>query len=297
MAMKHYNPGDPLRIPAADLNRIADHVEGVAPGISSPWGGAGTSPCTVAVRNMAGTTLAAYTAIALGAPRVLPSENADMLRRPVFGAAIPTAGQSTGLAVLQRKLADGETGPAVVSGASPVLCTVLSASHGFAVPDGRGGLVSAETGPVPLVWKEAVGSARRCFAVLGSTASGDTYKGYFKLTARMADGSCTVHQSGGWFFINGSYMNLLESDVGVLPFNGKTYHIVIHYHQDLDEDGNMTARSYAIENGVLINPSVMNATATDARWLIGTATGLSDGSVSLVQQSHGTPYFFTLSQC
>ena len=297
MAMKRYNPGDPLHIPAADLNRVADHVEGMEPGMSSPAAGASFSPCAVAVRNMTGGGLLAYTAVLLGAPRIAPSDDVDALRRPVFGATVPAAGQTTGLAILQRNLADGETGPAVVSGASPVRCVVLSASHACAKPDGIGGLVSADSGPVPLFWKEGVGGTRWCFAILGSAASGDTYNGYFKLTAEMSGGQCVIRQSGGWFFINGSYMNLLPGVVGALPFDGKTYHVVLHYHQDLDADGNVTARSYGIENGTLPNPSVMNATATDARWLIGSVTGSSGGAVSIVQQSHGTPYFFTLSQC
>lgn len=303
--MKRYNPGDPLRIPAADLNLVADFVEGVAPGMSSPGTGGALPPSAVRVRNMTGGTLPAFSVVALGAPRVLPATNAEaFMRCPVFAATIPDEGQTTGLAILQRKLAVGETGLAIVAGGSPVRATVTDADHQYAVPDGSGGLASAEGGPISLTWKASVGSSAWCFAVIGAASSApmgdnDYYKGYFKLSisekTRQVENPdydpededspeyidetyYEAHHSGGRYTVNGQVGSMLGGDVtGDLTENLQD--VILHYHANDGTPEDTTPTGTTIELAPLGSNSL-----TDAYWLIGQVS-----IDEVIQQSHGVP--------
>lgn len=302
--MKRYNPGDPLRIPAADLNLVADFVEGVAPGMSSPGTGGALPPSAVRVRNMTGGTLPAFSVVALGAPRVLPATNAEaFMRCPVFAATIPDEGQTTGLAILQRKLAAGETGLAIVAGGSPVRATVTDADHQYAVPDGSGGLASAEGGPISLTWKASVGSSAWCFAVIGAASSSpmgdnDYYKGYFKLSisekTRQVENPdydpededspeyidetyYEAHHSGGRYTINGQVGSMLGGDVAG-DLSSSLQDVILHYHANGGlEDPTPTGISVELA-------SLGSNSLTDSYWLIGQ---VSEDEV--IQQSHGVP--------
>lgn len=303
--MKRYNPGDPLRIPAADLNLVADFVEGVAPGMSSPGTGGALPPSAVRVRNMTGGTLPAFSVVALGAPRVLPATNAEaFMRCPVFAATIPDEGQTTGLAILQRKLAAGETGLAIVAGGSPVRATVTDADHQYAVPDGSGGLASAEGGPISLTWKASVGSSAWCFAVIGAASSApmgdnDYYKGYFKLSISektrqvenldydpededspeyIDETYYEAHHSGGRYTVNGQVGSMLGGDVsGDLTEN--LQEVILHYHANDGTPEDTTPTGTTIELAPLGSNSL-----TDAYWLIGQVS-----IDEVIQQSHGVP--------
>ena len=302
--MKRYNPGDPLRIPAADLNLVADFVEGVAPGMSSPGTGGALPPSAVRVRNMTGGTLPAFSVVALGAPRVLPATNTEaFMRCPVFAATIPDEGQTTGLAILQRKLAAGETGLAIVAGGSPVRATVTDADHQYAVPDGSGGLASAEGGPISLTWKASVGSSAWCFAVIGAASSApmgdnDYYKGYFKLSisekTRQVENPdydpededspeyidetyYEAHHSGGRYTINGQVGSMLGGDVAG-DLSSSLQDIILHFHVN----GGIEDQQ---PSGVSVELAPLGSNSlTDSYWLIGQAS--VDG---VVQQSHGVP--------
>ena len=305
MAMKRYNPGDPLRIPAADLNLIADVIEGVAPGMSSPSLGGASSPCVVRVRNMTGVTLPAFAVIAIGTPRVSPSSNAEAFKRfPVFSAIIPDEGQTTGLAILQRKLADGETGLAVVAGGSPVRCNVVDIDHPCAAPDGLGGILSAEGGPISLVWKASIGYSAWCYAVIGAASSApmgdnDYYKGYFKLSivekTRPVESSVSesegdksaseeyetyyeAHHSGGRWTINGQLGTLLAGDVpGDLSYTLQD--IILHYHVNSGDPEDLVESGIYVERAPLQSNDEYNA-----YWLLGQMS-----IDEVIQQSHGVP--------
>ena len=302
--MKRYNPGDPLRIPAADLNLVADFVEGVAPGMSSPGTGGALPPSAVRVRNMTGGTLPAFSVVALGAPRVLPATNAEaFMRCPVFAATIPDEGQTTGLAILQRKLAAGETGLAIVAGGSPVRATVTDADHQYAVPDGSGGLASAEGGPISLTWKASVGSSAWCFAVIGAASSApmgdnDYYKGYFKLSisekTRQVENPdydpededspeyidetyYEAHHSGGRYAVNGQVGYMQGGDV-TGDLGNTMQDVILHFHSN----GGIEDQQ---PSGVSVELAPLGSNSlTDSYWLIGQAS--VDG---VIQQSHGVP--------
>ncbi len=303
--MKRYNPGDPLRIPAADLNLVADFVEGVAPGMSSPGTGGALPPSAVRVRNMTGGTLPAFSVVALGAPRVLPATNAEaFMRCPVFAATIPDEGQTTGLAILQRKLAAGETGLAIVAGGSPVRVAVTDAGHQYAVPDGSGGLVSAEGGPISLTWKASIGYSAWCYAVIGAASSApmgdnDYYKGYFKLSivekTRPVESSVSesegdesaseeyetyyeAHHSGGRWTINGQLGTLLAGDVpGDLSYTLQD--IILHYHVNSGDPEDLVESGIYVERAPLQSNDEYNA-----YWLLGQMS-----IDEVIQQSHGVP--------
>lgn len=302
--MKRYNPGDPLRIPAADLNLVADFVEGVAPGMSSPGMGGGLPPSVVRVRNATGSSLAAFTVVAIGAPRVLPSSNAEAFKRfPVFTAEIPADDTTVGLAILQRTIPNGETGPAIVAGGSPVRVTVTDAGHQYAAPDGSGGLVSAESGPISLPWKAAVGDSQWCFAIIGAASSApmgdnDYYKGYFKLSisekTRQVENPdydlededspeyidetyYEAHHSGGRYAVNGQVGFLLEGDV-TGDLGNTLQDIILHFHVN----GGIEDQQ---PSGVSVELAPLGSNSlTDSYWLIGQAS--IDG---VIQQSHGVP--------
>lgn len=303
--MKRYNPGDPLRIPAADLNLVADFVEGVAPGMSSPGTGGALPPSAVRVRNMTGGTLPAFSVVALGAPRVLPATNAEaFMRCPVFAATIPDEGQTTGLAILQRKLAAGETGLAIVAGGSPVRATVTDADHQYAVPDGSGGLASAEGGPISLTWKASVGSSAWCFAVIGAASSApmgdnDYYKGYFKLSisekTRQVENPdydpededspeyidetyYEAHHSGGRWTINGQLGTFQPGDVPG-DLSSTLQDIILHYHVNSGDPEDLTESGIYIERAPLQSNDEYNA-----YWLLGQVS-----IDEVIQQSHGVP--------
>lgn len=288
--------GDPLKLKAADWNALAEHVNksNALPGASE----LAMSAVQVTVRNATGADTQRFAFLKPSGVVVSPTAGIDSFcDGPVFDAVIPQAGEDCALFCSNGPMSPLSIGSARASGVCVVQFSTASSGHGFAVPDGAGGLRTSDAGAVRVLYCEGSGSAKWGAILLGGAGGGDTYKGFFKLSCIYEGGVCYVHQSGGWFFINGAYMQMIGGNIGVLPFNGTTYHIVLHYHQDLDADGNVTARSYGIEGIILTNPSVMNATDTDARWLIGTVRGLSGGAVEIVQQSHGTPYFFTLSLC
>lgn len=302
--MKRYNPGDPLRIPAADLNLVADFVEGVTPGMSSPGMGGGLPPSVVRVRNATGSSLAAFSVVAIGEPRVLPSSNAEAFKRfPVFTATVPAADATVGLAILQRTIPNGETGLAIVAGGSPVRVTVTDADHMYAAPDGSGGLVSVESGPISLPWKAAVGDSQWCFAVIGAASggsgSGDCYQGYFKLSisekTRQVENPdydpedpeseeyideiyYEAHHSGGRYTVNGQVGSMLAGDVEG-DLSSTLQDVILHYHYNSGEGENLTPTGVTMELSPLGNNSL-----TDAYWLIGQAS-----VDAVVQQSHGVP--------
>jgi hypothetical protein len=167
--MKKVNPGQKLRIPASTYNAFIDaavahqkraHDVSASDAVRTP-------SATALVRNDTGVAQGRFAVLGIAGFIIEPADNLDGFheRTALVGVA-PIAAGSEGVgelhtedsfAILAEPLDDGEIGRAWIHGAAPVLVDVDDESHRYAklVHGETGHLITAESGPVVILWREA----------------------------------------------------------------------------------------------------------------------------------------------
>jgi hypothetical protein len=128
------------------------------------------------------------------------------------------------------------------------------------------------------------------------------YRGYFRIYYTLSVDSQTgvktrtIAVTTGRFFINGIMMSPnAPAELPTLPENtGGTYHIYIHYHQELDEDEHIQ-RTATIKT-LPEDYQYRNPTSNDAYYYLGQVQKTSSGLISIEQNSYGTPMLFTITE-
>jgi hypothetical protein len=186
MSLEHVQPGQKLRIPAADYNACLDAARDLRarragqPGRLS--GDHRTDRGLILVRNDSGEDLEAFDILGLGAattdvwPTPDDNESAFKYGSPFFLGKLPALADHVGrfCVVLgaMAKSGDGHSaiGPAAIAGVVPVHVNVLSADDWWAdVDDGEHlTLRSGPSGSAQLLYKSAAGTGCMwCLARLG----------------------------------------------------------------------------------------------------------------------------------
>jgi hypothetical protein len=156
-------PGQPLDLPAAAWNAFIDTTQafrrqqrGQRPGDPSArdW-----SPGECVVQNATEDDLDRFAVLGISGPLIDPEDNEDgFAERLAFTGVEPTEDHEAGaFVVLQEPVSAGAIGRAVVAGATVCKLDVGDADHLYAsAADGNAGsLVSAESGPALILWKQA----------------------------------------------------------------------------------------------------------------------------------------------
>lgn len=156
------NPGDPLKIRAADWNTLLA-VAGAhrsrevssAPG-SSRW--PVPHGLLVEVKNNTGAVVPRYHAIGLGEPLFNPTDNEQtFLNQLVFNGETAAADYRGKWAVAQETIDDGRIGRAMLQGITVAEITVDDEAHDRVDIDTAGGtkLVTAPSGPGQILYQES----------------------------------------------------------------------------------------------------------------------------------------------
>ena len=158
--------------------------------------------------------------------------NLDPGNIQLVGAA-PTTGKHFG--ILLKALPSGDTGELQLSGVCPATVTVGDIAHQYADLDpGVYKLVSAETGPIHILWQPGSTGDQECFVRFGG---GSGFVGYrFTLTSSMSTGTGTADiyemdgttsvESGSAISVGmGAFTDLLTGDKGWCWKQAGTYYI------------------------------------------------------------------------
>lgn len=150
MPLTPVTPGQPLRIQAADWNAILDATRrtlGAQGGRGNPLEYAGASNVLVKVKNMSGGALAQFDPVALGASVFTDYTSDEFLQMPCLKAYALTGTKSAWrMGILQKPLADGDIGLAMVEGVSTLKTSNLSLWRTDILDAGGGGYATVRLG-------------------------------------------------------------------------------------------------------------------------------------------------------
>lgn len=124
------------------------------------------------------------------------------------------------------------------------------------------------------------------------------YRGYFRIYYHSVTDEQTgvktkiINVSNGYFFINGQMRSQAAATDNSWVITNGTKYIYLHYHQEFDDNGNMS-RTSTIE---ILSQSYQSQspTDTDAYYYLGNVQ-MSNGLISVTQNSYGTPILFTIT--
>ncbi len=177
--IKKVRPGERLQIPARAWNRVLDTL---GPNLGYAAGEPqGSSPVSmiILVRNNSGNPVPWLGVLAIGGPVIDPTGGSltgtattdararEFVANPVMNGGTPSGG-SQQVAVAIEPIENGKIGRMAISGRFACKVKVLSTSHGYA--RGRNGdvtqLISAECGPIRLLWTEGQGNDKFAAAMV-----------------------------------------------------------------------------------------------------------------------------------
>jgi hypothetical protein len=158
--LRHVQSGQPMRIPAADWNRVIDatraHYEAL--GTPRPVPSMVTSKATIRVKNTSGDDLERFSAAAISGVLIDPADNAEAFAAtPGFTVATPVVEDvGTGRIVITAEpVVAGSIGRAYASGVCIAKIDVTDEAHTHAdVADGTTTITSTFAGPLTILWKE-----------------------------------------------------------------------------------------------------------------------------------------------
>ena len=124
------------------------------------------------------------------------------------------------------------------------------------------------------------------------------YRGYFRIYYHSVTDEQTgvktkiINVSNGYFFINGMMRSQSAATDNSWVVSDGTKYIYLHYHQEFDENDNIS-RTSTIE---ILSQSYQSQspTDTDAYYYLGNVQ-MSNGLISVTQNSYGTPILFTIT--
>jgi hypothetical protein len=160
-SLKHVQPGDPLRIPAGDWNRIIDATRahnaqtlGSVGGLATSGGG-GRQNSVILVRNDTGADQPRSAILGIDGPIILPGDHLDeYFRQTAVKVVVPTDEAHLGrLVVTLDPLPAGAIGRVYIDGVCPAQIDVADAAHTTAglVPSDTSKLQSGKQG-AEIVW-------------------------------------------------------------------------------------------------------------------------------------------------
>lgn len=297
--------GAPFKLKASDWNGVADFVNrGQQPVGGKSFAVHGEK---VTIRNATSAELSRFSFVKPDGVVISPSEGLDSFcESPVFTVAVPDEGEDCALLCLDAPISAGEYGDARASGVCVVQFSTADVSHGFAVPDGLGGLKTADAGSVRVLYCQGDGGDKWGAVLLGGSGvsagggSNAYYKGYFKLSLEtrtrevenpdydpldpeseeyVTEEYQVVHHSGGYFTVNGILgAYITAGDVEVTP-GVVNQDVILHYHVNSGEQEDTVVTGAYVEAAPLSSNDEGNA-----YWLLGHYS--ADG---VIQQSHGVP--------
>ena len=159
--LKKVQPGQPVKIAAADYNAMVDaaldHQRGTQNTSSSSGNFIGRG--TIRVRNISGTDVARFGVLGISAPAILPATSlAGFQRNLVLDCVTPAAGTHEGrFVILAEPIKNNSMGMAWVSGVCQVKINVTDAAHLFADVKNTDAtqLASGVAGGAQILWKES----------------------------------------------------------------------------------------------------------------------------------------------
>jgi len=194
--LKKVLPGQELSIPAQAYNAFVDAAlahRGVnSHGVAIPERSYSRHPGLIRVRNTTASVLARFAPVGLSGVAIDPTASlANFQNTPVFNAVAP--GSSTYLgkfAVLQKPLASGAVGDAVLSGVTVAQISVQHATHDRADVDASGGgaLVTSYYGAAEILFAESGTGTKWAVLRIGSFVA--------PVLKATADGAISVGGSG-----------------------------------------------------------------------------------------------------
>ena len=125
---------------------------------------------TVHIKNTTASVVVRGGVLGIDGPLIDPTTNASgFFASPRLKGVAPTADHAASLAILQRPLAAGAIGPAVVSGVVPCVVDITNAGHRFAgVKAGdTSELASGVVGPARILWAESGTGAKKAVVSIG----------------------------------------------------------------------------------------------------------------------------------
>jgi hypothetical protein len=172
--LQHVQSGQPLRIPAADWNKIIDatraHFEKQLGGGTRPAHIGQQNAGIIFIRNDTGADRKRFDVVGLGEPIIGPDANADEFKRQVamIGLA-PTASHLARFAVLQEPIVAGGIGRAVVDGITIARANLATTDPHTLAPIAGGSILEPHPqGGTRLIWAASTGSDVWCIVRLGA---------------------------------------------------------------------------------------------------------------------------------
>lgn len=172
-ALKHVQPGDPLRIPATAYNAFVDaaraHREGEGPG--SPGQATGPSPVDILVLNAGSGDIGRFEPVTIDQPLVGPGVDLEKFQEAVVMRGSPAAETQTRWGVALDPIRESEIGRVRLAGLVQAEIQLLSSTHTHVRVTNDAAysrdLVSAPTGDAQIVWTESAGGVTWAILRLG----------------------------------------------------------------------------------------------------------------------------------
>ena len=167
-------PGEPFSVDAATWNAMIDAAEAHANNSNAtPLQRGGGRATTALVKNITNGAVPRFGVLQVNDPVIDPADSAEAFNgRSILTGATPSATNlEARLAIMQEPTQDEELARAVIDGVTPAVIEILDANHTRAdIKDGDNTeLVSAEVGPLQVLWKETgTGTGKRAVVRFGA---------------------------------------------------------------------------------------------------------------------------------